>query len=149
MQILEDDRNLSTVELRRVGVEAARVAQVREELAADDVLEHHVQVARVLEGAREVHDEGVVRRLEDGLLPDHVLDLLQADHLALLEDLDRPVRARALVRREPHAAERARAERHAHVEVVEPRARELRAVLRHLVEKGGLACGPDDLCGSR
>ena len=105
MQILEDDRNLSTVELRRVGVEAARVAQVREELAADDVLEHHVQVARVLERAREEDDERVVRRLEDRLLPDHVLDLLEADDLGLLQDLDRPVRARALVRHESHTAE--------------------------------------------
>ena len=77
VQVLEDERHLGGVETRCVVGKAARPSQVREELAADDVLHQQVEVLVVLEGAEEVDDERVVELLEDLLLRLHVLHLRQ------------------------------------------------------------------------
>jgi len=55
VQVVEDERDLSRVEHGRRRVEPTGVAQVREQLAAADVLEHHVQIAVVVLRAQPAH----------------------------------------------------------------------------------------------
>ena len=89
MEVLENERNLGGVEARGVVGEAARLPQMREELAADDVLHHEVEVALVLEGTEQVDDVREGDLLEHELLGHDVLDLLERDDLGLFEDLER------------------------------------------------------------
>ena len=91
VQVLEDERHLGGVETRCVVGKAARPSQVREELAADDVLEEHVEGGAVLRDGEEGHQKRVVDRQQDLLLVAYVLNLLEAHDLALLHDLQRKI----------------------------------------------------------
>jgi hypothetical protein len=106
VQELEDQHNLGGVELRRGLVEASRSAQVAEDLAAGAVVElsdvsglsvgpcrraayHHVEGVQRLEARHHGRDEGVPRDLgEHVALVADVLDLLEADHVRLAQDLE-------------------------------------------------------------
>ena len=141
VQVFEGQHDLRAVEARVRLAEAADSTQVREHLAAADELEHHVQIAVVLQHRHSgsathlerevhVHEEGEVDGLQDLLLVERVFDLLQLDDLLLVEYLHRVVDAVLLVLHEHHAAEAARAERLDAVEVVQTR-RVLQSGARH------------------
>mmetsp|Transcript_48062 Transcript_48062/g.148315 ORF Transcript_48062/g.148315 Transcript_48062/m.148315 type:complete len:343 (-) Transcript_48062:141-1169(-) len=117
VHVLEREHQLRVVELGHVVGEPPRRAQVREHLAPDDELEHKVQLLLVLERRPHVHDERVLQLHQDPLLRDDVLHLLHLDDLALLQALHREVLVRALVLAQPHAPERARAQRLLQLEV--------------------------------
>ena len=74
-----------------------------------------------LERVLHIDEEGEVNGLEDLLLVEGVLDLLQLDHLLLIEDLHRVEVAALLVFHQHHPAERARAQGLDTVEVVQRR----------------------------
>ena len=136
VEVLECEHDLGREEEGDVVGEAAFPPQESEELPAAGVIEEHEHVGGRLEGALEVHDEGVVDRLEDLLLRLHVLYLLQPDDLALLQALQSQwlrLRRLALVLHQPYSAEGACAEGREELEVVEE---ELALVLAS--ESGGL-----------
>mmetsp|Transcript_70 Transcript_70/g.283 ORF Transcript_70/g.283 Transcript_70/m.283 type:complete len:342 (+) Transcript_70:594-1619(+) len=81
VQVLEGKDDLRGIEARCFVGEAPRLAQVGEELATDDVLHHQVEVHGVLEGSKQVDDEGVIDHLEDLLLHLDVVHLLEVDYL--------------------------------------------------------------------
>jgi hypothetical protein len=90
VQELEYQHNLGGVELRCGFVEAARPAQVAEYLAARAVVKHHVERVERLEAGDHSGDEGVAGDLgEHVALVAHMLDLLEADHVDLAQDLER------------------------------------------------------------
>ena len=119
VQVLEDERHLGGVETRCVVGKAARPSQVREELAADDVLHQQVEVEGVLEGAAQVDDEWVRDLRKHLLLRLDVLYLLQMDHLRLLQDLESVVPAVAPEFDEADPAKAPRAERLFHLKLGE------------------------------
>mmetsp|Transcript_20766 Transcript_20766/g.43839 ORF Transcript_20766/g.43839 Transcript_20766/m.43839 type:complete len:206 (+) Transcript_20766:989-1606(+) len=86
VQMFEHQSDLGGVEARRVVWEAPRLAQVREELAADDVLHHQVEVEVVLEGPHQVNDERVRDLLQNELLRLDMLNLLEVDDLGLFQN---------------------------------------------------------------
>ena len=90
VQELQYQDDLGGVELRRGLVEAARPAQVAEDLAAGAVVEHHVERVERLEAGDHGGDEGVAGNLGEyvALVAD-MLDLLEADHVDLAQDLER------------------------------------------------------------
>mmetsp|Transcript_7297 Transcript_7297/g.8755 ORF Transcript_7297/g.8755 Transcript_7297/m.8755 type:complete len:303 (+) Transcript_7297:131-1039(+) len=59
VQVLQRHDNLSSIEASVVVAEFASLPQVREELATDDILEHHIQIALVLETMKQVDDKRV------------------------------------------------------------------------------------------
>lgn len=85
VQVLEDEHDLGRVEARDFLVEAPELAQVREELAARDVVEQDVEEVAVREGGDVVGDEGVARDVgEDLALVADVVDLLEFDDWGLV-----------------------------------------------------------------
>ena len=89
VQVLQHEDDLGGVEAGDGLVEAPKLAEVGEELAAGDVVEEHVEGVVVGEGAEEVGDEGVAGDVgEDGALVAHVLNLLQLYDVRLSEDLE-------------------------------------------------------------
>lgn len=94
MEVLEGADDLRDVEvegLPRVD-DRVHVADLRQELAALQVLQNEVEARGVLEGAVQPHDEGVVllrEPLQDLLLPLDVLDLLRSLDVGLLDGLQR------------------------------------------------------------
>lgn len=88
VQVVERKRDFGGIELGDGVGKALRLAQQTEQLAALDKVHDHVQVLRVLEGAPQGDEEGVLDLLQHAALVVGVLDLLHLDHLGLLEHLD-------------------------------------------------------------
>mmetsp|Transcript_29559 Transcript_29559/g.81158 ORF Transcript_29559/g.81158 Transcript_29559/m.81158 type:complete len:339 (-) Transcript_29559:516-1532(-) len=118
VQVRERRRDHRRVEARRRIVKPADDAQLCEELSAHGHLEHHVDLALAVEGRHHAQDERVVARLQHPLLVDHVLDLLVAHQLTLVEALERVRRLVRLVQHQLHAAKRALSEHRDHLQVV-------------------------------
>mmetsp|Transcript_15770 Transcript_15770/g.44916 ORF Transcript_15770/g.44916 Transcript_15770/m.44916 type:complete len:318 (-) Transcript_15770:75-1028(-) len=102
--ILEDRSDLRRIEHGHIVLEARFLPQVREELAANDVLEEHVDVPRVVKGAMHIHDEGVVHHGKYVLLAHDVVHLLHLDDGRLLERLQSIVLPGRLMRHEPYTS---------------------------------------------
>lgn len=98
-----------------LGVQSSDAAEVGEELAAGDELEHEVEVPRVLAEAFEVdlgislaigYNEGVLEVAEDGVFVDDVVDLLEADDFGLFETLEGDIAIGLFVACQFHSPER-------------------------------------------
>lgn len=121
VQMVEDEDEVRDVEASNVGGEATGSAEMREQLAALDKLEEHVQVRLVLKSTEavsegkvsrqgqvrccakarkhaQVDDERVVHVREGAPLRIDMLDLPEPDDRTLLEDLERKVERLWLVR---------------------------------------------------
>lgn len=77
MEETKGQDNLGGVEATGIIAETAGLTKLREELAANDVLHHHIEALAVLEGAEEIHYKGMVGDAEDLLLRLDVVDLLR------------------------------------------------------------------------
>ena len=83
VQVLEDERHLGGVETRCVVGKAARPSQVREELAADDVLEQQVEVVLALKSLEQIHNKFALAHHLDLLLTHDVFLHLHLHDVAL------------------------------------------------------------------
>ena len=122
MEVLEGEDDLDREEECDVVGEAAFPSKEREELTTAGIVEQHEHVRRRLERALQVDDERMIDALQNSLLRFDVVDLLEADDLALLEALESQrqlVLGLVTVLDEAHTTEGTRAESRDEVEIVQ------------------------------
>ena len=105
VEVGEGGRDHRPIEDGRLLIELTHRAQLREKLAAQRQLEHHVDLRLTVERRHHVQDERVVAPLQHALLVHHVLHLLVAHELPLVEAFQRERRLVRLVEHQLDAAE--------------------------------------------
>mmetsp|Transcript_1143 Transcript_1143/g.2256 ORF Transcript_1143/g.2256 Transcript_1143/m.2256 type:complete len:269 (+) Transcript_1143:297-1103(+) len=121
VEVLESQDHLGAVELGVVVCQSPLHLQVPHEFAAHHVLQQEKKPVFILEGGKQIDQKGVLNYLQDGLFRSQVLNLLQPEHLILLEDLQSegmPV-GRSLHLHDPHPRKCSRPHRGQQIKVAD------------------------------
>mmetsp|Transcript_43582 Transcript_43582/g.115056 ORF Transcript_43582/g.115056 Transcript_43582/m.115056 type:complete len:269 (+) Transcript_43582:248-1054(+) len=119
VQVLKSEDHLRAVELGVIIGQSPLLPQMTHELAPDHILQQEEQPVVILERGEQVDQERVLHDLQNRLFRSQMLDLLQTQHLVLLEDFQGervPVR-RALHLHDPHAGKGACPHRRQQIEI--------------------------------
>ena len=89
MKVLECEQDICSVEFGGILLEAANLAEVKEQLATRAVLKAEVQFTLCLKGVVHLDNEFVINAFKYAALVKRVLQLIATQDLILLQDLQR------------------------------------------------------------